>query len=99
MEINFYCEKSKYSTSRYLSLFRSSHSPFSLFSKISPENTGGRVCLLIKLQTDCSEWRLYTKITPPNSEAAIQSHSFLKISPGNTGVRVLLTKLKTDCSE
>ena len=26
-----------------------------LFSKISPENTGGRVLILIKLQTDCSE--------------------------------------------
>ena len=25
------------------------------FSKISPENTGGRVLLLVKLQTDCSE--------------------------------------------
>ena len=35
------------------------------FSKISPGNTGGRVLLLIKLQTDCSEWRLNTKITPP----------------------------------
>ena len=35
------------------------------FSKISPGNTGDRVLLLVKLQTDCSEWRLYTKITPP----------------------------------
>ena len=25
------------------------------FSKISPENTGGRILLLVKLQTDCSE--------------------------------------------
>ena len=25
------------------------------FSKISPENTGGRVVLLVKLQTDCPE--------------------------------------------
>ena len=25
------------------------------FSKISPENTGGRVLLLNKLQTDCSD--------------------------------------------
>ena len=25
------------------------------FSKISPENTGGKVLLLVKLQTDCSE--------------------------------------------
>ena len=35
------------------------------FSKISPENTGGRVLLLVKLQTYCSEWWLYTKMTPP----------------------------------
>ena len=31
-----------------------------LFPKISPGNTGGTVLLLVKLQTDCSEWRLYT---------------------------------------
>ena len=31
-----------------------------LFSKIYPGNTGARVLLLVKLQTDCSEWRLYT---------------------------------------
>ena len=35
------------------------------FSKISPENIGSRVLLLVKLQTDCSEWYLYTKMTPP----------------------------------
>ena len=35
------------------------------FSTISPENTGGWVLLLVKLQTDCSELRLYTKMTPP----------------------------------
>ena len=35
------------------------------FSKDFPENTDGRVLLLVKLQTDCSEWRLYTKMTPP----------------------------------
>ena len=35
------------------------------FLKMSPGNTGGRVDLLVKLQTDCSEWRLYTKMTPP----------------------------------
>ena len=35
------------------------------FSKIYPENTGGRVLLLVKLQTDCSEWWLHTKMTPP----------------------------------
>ena len=70
------------------------------FSKISPENTGGRVLLLVKLQTDCSEWRLYTKMTPPSSEAAVHSHPFSKISPGNTGCRVLLlAKLKTDFSD
>ena len=34
------------------------------FSKISPENTGGRVLLLVNLQTDCSEWQLSTKMTP-----------------------------------
>ena len=35
------------------------------FSKISPGNTGVRVFLLVKLQTDCSEKWLYTKITLP----------------------------------
>ena len=35
------------------------------FSQISPGNTDGRALLLVKLQTDCSEWRLYTKMTPP----------------------------------
>ena len=34
------------------------------FSKIYSENTGGRVLLLVKLETDCSEKRLYTKMTP-----------------------------------
>ena len=34
------------------------------FPKISPGYTGGRVLLLVKLQTDCSEWRLYTRMTP-----------------------------------
>ena len=34
------------------------------------------------------------------SEAAIHSHPFLKISPENAGVIVLLlVKLQTDCSE
>ena len=56
------------------------------FSKISPGNTGGRVLFLVKLQTDCSEWRLYTKMTPPSSEAAVHSHPFSKISLGNTMV-------------
>ena len=70
------------------------------FSKIYPENTDGRVLLLVKLETDCSEWRLYTKMTPPSSEAAVHSHPFSKISPGNTSGRVLLlAKLHTDCSE
>ena len=33
-------------------------------------------------------------------EAAVHSHPFSKISPGNTGARVLpLAKLQTDCSE
>ena len=68
------------------------------FSKIYPGNTGGRVLLLIKLQSECSEWRLYTKMTPPTSEAAVHSHPFSKIYPGNTGGRVLLlVKLQTDC--
>ena len=35
------------------------------FWKIPRGNTGGRVLLLVKLQTDCSEWRLHTKMTPP----------------------------------
>ena len=35
------------------------------FSKISPENTGVRVLLLVKLQTDWSEYRLYTKMVLP----------------------------------
>ena len=70
------------------------------FSKISPENTGDRVLHLVKLQSDCSEWRLYTKMTPPSSETAVHSHPFSKISLGNTGGRVLLlAKLQTDCSE
>ena len=60
------------------------------FSKISPGNTGGRVLLLVKLQTDCSEWRLYTKMTPPTLEAAAHSHPFSKIYPGNTGDKVIL---------
>ena len=34
------------------------------------------------------------------SEAAVHSHPFSKISPGNTGCRVLFSaKLKADCSE
>ena len=35
------------------------------FSKISLGNTGGTVLLLVKLQTDSSEKRLYTKMSPP----------------------------------
>ena len=36
------------------------------FSKISPENISGKVLhFLVKLQTDCLELRLYTKMTPP----------------------------------
>ena len=38
------------------------------FLKFSPENIGGRVLLLVKLETDCSERQLYTKMTPPSSE-------------------------------
>ena len=80
------------------------------FSKISPGNTGGRVLFLVKLQTDCSEWPLYTKMTPAKcflkifrlncSEAAVHRHPFSKISAGNTGGRVLLlVKLQIGCSE
>ena len=35
------------------------------FRKISPGNTVDIVLLLVKLKTDCSEWRLYTKMTLP----------------------------------
>ena len=35
------------------------------FLRISPENTGGRVLILVKLQNNCSEQGLYTKMTPP----------------------------------
>ena len=70
------------------------------FSKISAENTGGRVLILVKLETDCSEKQLYTKMTPPSSEAAVHSHPFSKISPENTGGRVLLlVKSQIGCSE
>ena len=55
------------------------------FSKIYPENTGGRVLFLVKLEIDCSEWRLYTEMTSPSSEAAVHSHPFLNISPENIG--------------
>ena len=34
------------------------------FLKISPENIGARVILLVKLENNCSEWQLYTKMTP-----------------------------------
>ena len=66
------------------------------FSKISPENTGGRVLLLVRLQTNCPGWRLYTKMTSPSSEAAVHSHPFSKISPGNSGSRVLTFSQITD---
>ena len=71
-----------------------------LYSKIYLENTSGRVLFLVKLETDCSEWQLYNKMTPPSSETAVHSHPFSKISPRNTGGRVLLlVKLQTDFSE
>ena len=35
------------------------------FSKISPGNIIRRVILLVKLQTGCSQYRLYTKMVPP----------------------------------
>ena len=64
VERSFYCEKSNKITSSYLGLFRSTVH-IHPFSKISPENTGGRVLILVKLQTDCSEKWLYTKMTLP----------------------------------
>ena len=59
-ERSFYCEKLNYIISSYLGLFRSSHPQPSIF-KIFPENTGGRVLLLVKLQTYFLEQWLYTK--------------------------------------
>ena len=46
------------------------------FSKTSPENTGGRVLLLVKLQTGCSGYRLYTKVAPPRMFSWKSSKSF-----------------------
>ena len=110
-KINVYCEKSNYITSSYLGAFRGScRQPF-LFEN-SPENTGGRVLFLLKLQTDCSEQLLYIKMAPPRkeifleiflldcSQAAAHSHPFSKISPENTGDRgCLFVKLQTGCSD
>ena len=50
-ERNFHCEKLNYITSSYLGLFSNSR----LDPKISPENTGFQVLVLIKIQTDCSD--------------------------------------------
>ena len=47
---NVYCEKLNYITSSYLGLLRSSFLSHP-FLKICPENTGGRVLLLVKIQT------------------------------------------------
>ena len=68
--------------------------------KISPENTGGRVLLLVKLPIDCSELRLYTKMVLSRMfswkssawtvQTPVHSHPFSKISPENTGGRVLI---------
>ena len=49
-EINFYCEKSNHILDCSEVAFHSH-----LFWKISPENTGVRVLILVKLQIDCSE--------------------------------------------
>ena len=46
------------------------------FSKIYSRNTSSRVILLVKLQTDYSEWRLYTKMTPPRMFSWKSSESF-----------------------
>ena len=75
--------------------------PFTVihFRKFLQKKIGGRVLLLVKLQTDCSEWRLYTKMTPPSSEAAVHCHPFSKISPEYTGGKLLLlVKLQIGCS-
>ena len=49
------------------------------FSESSRENRGGRVLLLVKLQTDCSEQRLYTKMAPPRMSSWKSSKSFLEL--------------------
>ena len=72
----FYCEKPNYITSSYPGLFRSSRSQSSIFQKIYPGNTGGRVLLLVKLRTGCSEYRLYTKMTLPRMFSWKSSESF-----------------------
>ena len=46
------------------------------FSKAFPENTSGRVLLLVKLQSSCSEKRLCTKVTPPRMFLWESSESF-----------------------
>ena len=45
--------------------------------EVSPEKAGGRVLPLVKLQTDCSEKRLYTKMSPPRMFSWKSSESFL----------------------
>ena len=68
------------------------------FWKSYSENTSGRVLLLVKLQTEYSEWWLYTKMTQPTLEVTVHSHPLPKFSPGNTDGREFpLFKLETDC--
>ena len=80
------------------------------FLNIFPENNGGRVLLLVKLQTDCSEYRLYKNDSTKNAfmeifrldclEVAVRNHPCLKIYSVNTGGGVLpLVKLQAVCSE
>ena len=68
-ERTFYCEKSNYITCSFLGILRLDSSEVAvhshLFSKISLENACARVLLQVKLQTDCSKQRLYTKMSPP----------------------------------
>ena len=58
----FNCEKLNYITISDCSEAAVHSHPF---SKVSPENTGGRALLLVKLQTDCLEQRFYTRMTSP----------------------------------
>ena len=47
-----------------------------LFLKISSENSVVTVLLLVKLQTDCSDERSYTKMTPPRMFSWKSSEGF-----------------------
>ena len=47
-----------------------------LFSKIYPENTGSRALVFVKLRTDCSKERLYTKMPSSIMFCVKSSESF-----------------------